>query len=61
MSQPWWKYVLVISVIAIAIIYALPNVYPEQPAVQVSHESRPLNEEDIQRIQTILNTDTVSG
>ncbi len=58
MSQPWWKYVLVISVIAIAIIYALPNVYPEQPAVQVSHESRPLNEEDIQRIQTILNTDT---
>ncbi len=58
MSQPWWKYVLVISVIAIAIIYALPNVYPEQPAVQVSHESRPLNKEDIQRIQTILNTDT---
>jgi preprotein translocase subunit SecD len=31
-----WKYVLIAIVMLLATIYALPNIYPEDPAVQVS-------------------------
>ena len=34
-----WKYLLIISVLSIGIIYALPNLYAPDPAVQVSYNS----------------------
>jgi preprotein translocase subunit SecD len=33
---PRWKYILLSIVILFGLIYALPNIYPEDPAVQVS-------------------------
>lgn len=33
---PLWKYLLVIFVLIIGIIYALPNLYPSDPSVQIS-------------------------
>ena len=33
---PAWKYILLIAVLAIGIIYALPNLFGDDPAVQVS-------------------------
>lgn len=33
---PWWKNVLVVLVIAIAFLYAAPNLYGDDPAVQIS-------------------------
>jgi preprotein translocase subunit SecD len=33
---PLWKYVLIVAALLIGIVYALPNVFPEVPAVQVS-------------------------
>jgi preprotein translocase subunit SecD len=33
---PVWKYLLLIGVVVIGTIYALPNLYPEDPALQVS-------------------------
>lgn len=33
---PTWKYVLIVAVLLIASLYALPNLYPEDPAVQIS-------------------------
>ncbi len=33
---PLWKYLLLLCVITIGVIYALPNLYPEDPAVQIS-------------------------
>ncbi len=33
---PRWKYVLIVLVILAGLIYALPNVFPQDPAVQVS-------------------------
>ncbi len=40
---PLWKYLLILIVIAGAALYALPNLYPNVPAVQISHESGELN------------------
>ncbi len=33
---PWWKNLLVFVIIALGLFYALPNLYGEDPAVQVS-------------------------
>ncbi len=32
---PWWKNLLILGVMLIATLYALPNLYPEDPAVQI--------------------------
>ncbi|MDH5229156.1 MAG: protein translocase subunit SecD [Gammaproteobacteria bacterium] len=37
---PLWKYLIIIFVIAIGALYALPNLYGEDPAVQVSAPPR---------------------
>lgn len=36
---PWWKNAVIICVILLAFVYALPNMYVEDPAVQVSPAS----------------------
>ncbi|MCE2570818.1 protein translocase subunit SecD [Motilimonas eburnea] len=35
-KYPLWKYIMVIAVITIGLLYATPNLYGEDPAVQVS-------------------------
>ncbi|RKZ69896.1 MAG: protein translocase subunit SecD [Gammaproteobacteria bacterium] len=45
-QYPLWKYILLVVVIFFASIYALPNLYGEDPAVQISHRSKSLSEED---------------
>ena len=45
-QYPLWKYILLIIVLIIASIFALPNLYGEDPAVQVSHRTKSLTDED---------------
>jgi len=45
-QYPLWKYILLVVVLLFASIYALPNLYGEDPAVQISHRSKSLTEED---------------
>ncbi|MCM2972070.1 protein translocase subunit SecD [Larsenimonas suaedae] len=33
---PIWKYLIVLVVIVVGVLYALPNLYPEDPAIQIS-------------------------
>ncbi len=33
---PLWKYLLIVVAISVGVIYALPNVYPPDPAIQIS-------------------------
>ena len=39
MHYPAWKYFLIVTVLVIAGLYALPNLYPDEPAVQVTSAS----------------------
>lgn len=36
MRYPAWKYLLIIVVLVISTLYALPSLYPDEPAVQIS-------------------------
>src|SRR5664279_2108492 len=40
LEYPRWKYVLVVVVLAIGALLALPNVFGEQPALQVERRDR---------------------
>ncbi|WP_240222119.1 protein translocase subunit SecD [Rheinheimera hassiensis] len=35
-KNPIWRYVLVIGMLLLALVYALPNLYPEDPALNIS-------------------------
>ncbi len=35
-KYPLWKYLLILAIVVVGIVYALPNIYGEYPAVQIS-------------------------
>ncbi|MCG6867287.1 MAG: protein translocase subunit SecD [Gammaproteobacteria bacterium] len=43
-KYPLWKNLLIVAVLLISIVYAVPNLFPEDPAVQVSHSNDLLDE-----------------
>ena len=38
-QYPLWKNLLVVCVVAVGLVYSIPNLYPEQPIVQISGAS----------------------
>ena len=54
---PLWKYLLIIAVTLLALIFALPNLYPSQPAVQVSSTALdiPLDNAVLENIKKALS------
>lgn len=46
---PLWKYVLIIVVMLVGLIYAFPNLYPADPALQVTSSGSELMTLDVQR------------
>ncbi|UFQ96751.1 protein translocase subunit SecD [Pseudomonas wenzhouensis] len=55
-KYPLWKYLLILSVLAIGLVYSIPNLYPDDPAVQISGASSALSIEqaDIDRASKAL-------
>ncbi len=53
-QYPWWKNLLILVILLISAFYALPNLYPEDPAVQISHSSGELEAGFEQRVQELL-------
>ncbi len=41
---PLWKSILVITIVLAGLIYSVPNLYPDDPAVQITHEREPVTE-----------------
>ncbi|AVO52067.1 protein translocase subunit SecD [Ectopseudomonas mendocina] len=42
-KYPLWKYLLILAVLAIGLVYSIPNLYPDDPAVQISGASSALS------------------
>ena len=53
-QYPLWKYILLIIVLVFSSIYALPNLYGEDPAVQVSHRTTAVTDEDKLTVERLI-------
>ena len=58
---PLWKYLLILIIVGIGFIYALPNLYPADPAVQVTgaSSSRVLDERVARQVEQVLGAASV--
>ena len=53
---PLWKYPLILMVVVLGFIYAAPNLYRPDPAVQISGSSltTPINQQILEKAVTAL-------
>ncbi len=56
MQYPAWKYIVIVVVLIIAGLYAAPNLYPDEPAVQVTSAAAgtQLSEEVLTKAENLL-------
>ena len=59
-QYPLWKYILLIAVILFTSIYALPNLYGEDPAIQISHRVKSITDEDRQTVEQTLQSKEIT-
>ena len=54
---PLWKYLLILVVLLAGLVYSLPNLFPEDPAIQISSErgDATINERQLERIRASLD------
>lgn len=51
---PAWKNALIFIVVILGFVYSVPNIYPDDEAIQISTDSLTLNESDLATITTAL-------
>ena len=53
---PLWKYILIVLVLSVGVLYALPNVFGEDPALQISANVRgtAVNQDTLTQVTTAL-------
>ena len=56
---PFWRYALIAVLIVLGVLYAIPNLYGEDPAVQIS-SSKPLSEKQRDHIDEALKKASLS-
>lgn len=59
---PWWKNLVIFVIIAIGFFYALPNLYGEDPALQISGTHGVDVDASVQsRVEKVLETKNIKG
>ena len=55
-KYPLWKYLLIAAVLGISLIYSAPNLYPDDPAIQISGASsaQTIEQADLDRVSKAL-------
>ena len=55
-KYPLWKYLLIAAILTISFIYSAPNLFPDDPAIQVTGASSalPIEQADLDRATTAL-------
>jgi len=54
-----WRYILLILVVAIGAIYATPNLYGEDPALQITHRVNLVDEGELNNIKSLLQSENI--
>ncbi|WP_286713894.1 protein translocase subunit SecD [Acinetobacter sp. UBA2581] len=62
MRYPAWKYVLILVVLVVSTLYALPSLYPDEPAVQISgaKAGTQIDTGIVQKAEQILTTENIA-
>ena len=63
MRYPAWKYLLILVVLVVSTLYALPSLYPDEPAVQISgaKAGTTIDKSVIQKAEQILKSENISS
>ena len=63
MRYPAWKYLLILVVLVVSTLYALPSLYPDEPAVQISgaKAGTVIDQSVIQKAEQILKSDNITS
>ena len=63
MRYPAWKYLLILVVLVISTLYALPSLYPDEPAVQISgaKAGTQIDQSIVQKAEQILKSDNIAS
>lgn len=56
---PLWKNLLIVIVLALALFYALPNLFGKSPALQISQKDGNVSTQLVKSIEDTLNTDKI--
>ncbi len=59
-QYPLWKYIVLIVAIVIGTIYALPNLFGEDPSVQISHRAQSIAQEELLLIEQTLEQNNIN-
>ncbi len=53
---PLWKYVLILVIVAMGVLYALPNIYGQSPVVQIkAKDDAAVTESTLDKVKSLLN------
>ncbi|UIZ57142.1 protein translocase subunit SecD [Acinetobacter sp. SCLZS86] len=63
MRYPAWKYLLILVVLVVSTLYALPSLYPDEPAVQISgaKAGTQIDQSIIQKAEQILQSENITS
>ena len=63
MRYPAWKYLLILVVLVISTLYALPSLYPDEPAVQISgaKAGTQIDKTIVQKAEQILKSENIAS
>jgi preprotein translocase subunit SecD len=61
-KYPLWKYLLILAVLAVGLLYSAPNLYPDDPAIQITGASTALevSQADLDRISKALSDEGIA-
>ena len=54
-----WKYILLILIVVFGLLYAAPNLYGEDPALQISHRVNLIDENEVKQISSLLDNEKI--
>ncbi|WP_374664712.1 protein translocase subunit SecD [Acinetobacter sp.] len=62
MRYPAWKYLLILVVLVVSTLYALPSLYPDEPAVQISgaKAGTQIDQSMVQKAEQILKSEKIA-
>ncbi|MGC8697875.1 MAG: hypothetical protein ACP5Q0_05315, partial [Halothiobacillus sp.] len=57
---PWWKNLLIVLVLFFALFYALPNIYGENPALQISKRNAVMDQAAVDKAVAALKAANIT-